>query len=231
MRRRRESRHPGRRPRECRPRRRGSGSRAPRFPASPCRRGRCRCLPFACRPCARAGSNDPPSAAYDVQIFEPLIMKCVAVGARRRCAATQGRTRRTARRSPGTRSRVPRPSRKMKPLLLRRTEAHQRRTDPVDVHVLRTARLAGGPHLFAEDEVLPDRTAAPPYSVGQCGTSRPASARRGQNDTENSVCWREPGPCRAISLQLPGNSAFKKSTTRARKAFSQSEKAKSIRDL
>ncbi len=41
-------------------------------------------------------------------------------------------------------------------LLGRRAEAHQRRADPVEPHVLRAARLVVRPHLLAHDGLLPD---------------------------------------------------------------------------
>ena len=45
-------------------------------------------------------------------------------------------------------------------LLFGRPVTHQRRTDPVDAHVLRTAGLVLGPHLLAQHRLLPDRTTA-----------------------------------------------------------------------
>ncbi len=61
-------------------------------------------------------------------------------------------------------------------LLLGGAEAHERRTDPVDVHVLAAARLAGLPHFLGQDERRPGTASRPPQRFGQCGTSRPASA-------------------------------------------------------
>src|SRR3546814_9861132 len=40
-------------------------------------------------------------------------------------------------------------------LLLLAAEQHQRRADPVDVHVLAAARLAGHPHFFGKNERRP----------------------------------------------------------------------------
>src|SRR5690606_5410019 len=45
--------------------------------------------------------------------------------------------------------------------LLLAAKAHQRRADPVHVHILRAARFACSPHLLAEDEVLPGRPLSP----------------------------------------------------------------------
>lgn len=45
-------------------------------------------------------------------------------------------------------------------LLFGRAVTHQRRADPVDSHVLRTARLVLGPHFLAQHRLLPDRTTA-----------------------------------------------------------------------
>ena len=53
-------------------------------------------------------------------------------------------------------------------LLLRGAEAHDQRTDVVEVHVLRTTRFPRRPHLFAHDGLLPHR------SVGAAVFGRPA---------------------------------------------------------
>src|SRR3954452_24453668 len=45
-------------------------------------------------------------------------------------------------------------------LLLWCSVAHDRRTDPVDAHVLRPARLVLRPHLLADDGLLPDIASA-----------------------------------------------------------------------
>ena len=62
--------------------------------------------------------------------------------------------------------------------------AHDRRTDPVDVHVLRPTRLADRPQLFAQDRVLPTRRRAAavfdrpvrgqPAALGERGGEAPA---------------------------------------------------------
>ena len=80
---------------------------------------------------------------------------------RRGCAARRDRIRPPARKSPGTRSRRPDgDGRQVLGLLFGGPVPHQRRTDPVDSHVLRTAGLVLGPHLLAQHRLLPDRTTA-----------------------------------------------------------------------
>src|SRR5688500_13271772 len=56
----------------------------------------------------------------------------------------------------------------MKLLLLVAAILHDRRTDPVHVHVLRAARLADAPHLLGEDRM------APGCGVGAAVGLRPA---------------------------------------------------------
>ena len=67
-------------------------------------------------------------------------------------------------------------------LLLGRAEAHDQRADVVEVHVLRTARLAGGPHLLPHDGLLPHRP------VGAAVLRGPAQ--------------REPAPLRQLVAEL-----------------------------
>ena len=71
-------------------------------------------------------------------------------------------------------------------LLLRGgSETHQRRPDPVHIHVLRAARLAGGPHLLAQYEVLPGGAvrAAPfcrPVRDQKAGLGQPGAEREAE---------------------------------------------------
>ncbi len=98
-------------------------------------------------------------AAYDVQTFEPLITKRIAVpfgdGAQRKKIGSRGWLGEALAPDHAPLGHLA----KIPVFLVRRAVAHQRRTDPVDVHVLRSARLAGRPHLLAQDEVFPGRPA------------------------------------------------------------------------
>jgi hypothetical protein len=53
-----------------------------------------------------------------------------------------------------------RDGRQVSRFLLGRAVTHDRRPDPVDAHVLRSAGLMVGPHLFPQDGLLPYRTSA-----------------------------------------------------------------------
>ena len=59
-------------------------------------------------------------------------------------------------------------------LLLGRTVFHERRTDPVDVHVLGAARLAGSLHFLAQDEMRPVRTFGPAVFLRPMRHQQPA---------------------------------------------------------
>src|SRR4051794_34053307 len=70
--------------------------------------------------------------------------------------------------------------------------------------------------------------ARPPYSFGQCGTSRPAAASFGQNSREKAVTCGDPGPWREISFQFGGNSRERKSRIVWRNALSSVDHVNSI---
>ena len=105
---------------------------------------------------------------------------------------------------------------------------HDRRADPVDVHVLRAARLAARPELLAEDRVLPGAGVAAAVRGGPVGRQPAALGERAAEAAREAP----PGPrCRARpSRARPSRAAAPRRGTpraRARKAASSGDQSNS----
>ena len=109
---------------------------------------------------------------------------------------------------------------------------HDRRADPVDVHVLRAARLAARPQLLAEDRVLPGAARrarrTPRASAASASRARRARAQK----PRAKAAWASlPGPSFASSSQSGGQRLVEERPSSPRKASVLGDQSNSIGGL